>query len=257
MSKNIEQKLTESLLNRICKHLSEKNIQLSKITQDGRINSAANETEITKELKIFEAQNEDMKELGLKIGIPNITNNRAWYDFSIESDDDSKDFFAPVNIKVTDVETGAADNLNCKMGLFYANTGLRPELIELEDGKSFGNSNDWDRFLELLDKNMAQNKNRDYYFLVVNKKNPEDVFWNSLRQLETLVPNGNNPPFQCIWKKNRNRVERTYAEARTFMFSALQETFNKRAQPKFAFDRTNAKYIGIQTDFPPEPTTEE
>jgi len=256
MSKNIEQKLTETILGRICKRLSARDITLSKITQDGRINSAANETEIIEELKLFEAEDELIQELGLKIGIPNITNNRAWYDFSIESNDDSKDFFAPVNIKVTDLETGAPDNLNCKMGLFYANTGLRPELIELEDGKSFGNSNDWDRFLELLDQNMAKDKNKDYYFLVVNKKNPTDVFWNSLRQLETLVPNGNNPPFQCTWKKNRTRVERTYVEARTFMLSTLQETFNKRAQPKFAFDRTNAKYIGIKTDFPVESTEE-
>jgi hypothetical protein len=44
---------------------------------------------------------------------------------------------------------------------------------------------------------------RDYYFLVVNKKNTSDVIINSVKGLKTLTPNINNLPFQINWGRNR------------------------------------------------------
>lgn len=40
--------------------------------------------------------------------------------------------------------------------------------------------------------------NKDYYFLVINKTNNADIFFNSLKMLYELIPNGNNLPFQCV-----------------------------------------------------------
>ena len=152
--------------------------------------------------------------------------------------------------------TNAADNLNCKMGVFYAVAGIRPSTVTEKEEIPFGNGTDWSKFSKMLRKYMATNKNKDYYFLVVNKSDTSDVFWNSLRQLDCLVPNGNNPPFQCVWSKNRNRVERTYIQSRKFILSTLQETMTKRAQPTIDYNNLIAPFINLETDLLPEEAEE-
>jgi type I restriction-modification system DNA methylase subunit len=77
--------------------------------------------------------------------------------------------------------------------------------------------NDWDRYCEAIGRHLAENPDADYYFLVVNKSQPGDVFWTSLKRLPALTPNGNNPPFQCNWSKNRIRTERSHSEAQSYI----------------------------------------
>ncbi|MDC8917515.1 hypothetical protein [Metamycoplasma hyosynoviae] len=59
-----------------------------------------------------------------------------------------------------------------------------------------------------------EDNNRDYYFLVINKENNRDIFFNSLKKLYELNTNGNNLLFQCVWNKNREKVNRTYEESK-------------------------------------------
>lgn len=198
----------------ICQYLCNKKVALSSITADGRLNAAINESEI---ISIIQEK--------FDIIVPR---SRAWYDFAIE---DGENFF-PVNIKVTD--TTHADNLNCKLGLYYALTGRKP---------SFQNEIGWLPFFEELSKNFGYDKTHDYYFLVVNKSNRNDIFCTTLKSLRTLQPNGNNLPFQSRWKENRIPQFRTFESAAEMLLTTLGQSIKLRADVYFNFKRYFPQYV--------------
>lgn len=134
-----------NLLNEIVEFLRAQNLTLSRASRDGRINSAFNEDEI---FALLEAN--------FDINRPNM---RDWVDFSFE---DNAHFY-PVNIKVSTTHT--TDNLNCKLGIYYALTGEIPP---------FSNGVDWETYFRTLHENLKPNP-KDYYFLVVNKENSRDI----------------------------------------------------------------------------------
>jgi hypothetical protein len=70
---------------------------------------------------------------------------------------------------------------------------------------------------------------KDYYILVVSKKDAGDVFCTSLKQIRTLVANGNNLPFQCNWGSNRNPLMRTHDAAVKFLLGKFYESVKLRA----------------------------
>ena len=154
-------------LEEIVEFLQQQNLHLSQQSRDGRINSAFNEDEIF-----------NLLDFNFAINRPNM---RDLVDFSFYEND----VFYPVNIKVSTTKT--TDNLNCKLGIYYALTGKIPP---------FGNGVSWETYFKMLKENLAPN-DRDYYFLIINKDNPSDVFATSLKCLESILPNGNNLPFQA------------------------------------------------------------
>lgn len=206
------EKLPEEL-QEIVDYLQQNEVAISEKTNDGRINSAINEQEI-----IDSIQNK------FNIIIPNI---RQWYDIAIELGNT----FYPINIKVT--ESSSADNLNCKLGIYYALTGIIP---------NFNNGVDWGKFLTMLESNFGINQDKDYYFLIVNKKNHKDVFATSLKALPNIVPNGNNLPFQCRWDSNRIRIDRTFDEAAKFIMTKFAESIKLRADMYFIFNKLFPEY---------------
>ena len=243
----IEKELLEEALGKIVTFLKTKKIKLSKLAGDGRTNSSKNEEEIVDSIVSFSIANDWMINNNLKIGTPNLesNNNREWYDFSIESLDTSKNnYFMPINIKVTQISNGGADNLNCKLGVFYALTGLLPSSVGIS------NEVNWKKYFKLMDEKMATNKNKDYYFLVVDKDDTSNVFYSSLKNLKSISPNGNNLPFQCKWNDNNIRTKRTFIEARDFILKCFKESIEKRDTTGQAFRDHMVKYIGIKTDFP-------
>ena len=100
-------------------------LELSSPHQDGRINASVNEDEVLTMLR-----------RRFNIISPQ---TRNWYDFAVQTGSD----FYPVNIKITN--TTHADNLNCKLGIYNALTGLIPD---------FANEIRWvsyfEKFKELL-----------------------------------------------------------------------------------------------------------
>ena len=198
----------------ICQYLCDKKIALSCITSDGRLNAAINESEI---IAIIQEK--------FDIYVPR---SRAWYDLAIEDGEN----FLPVNIKVTD--TTHADNLNCKLGLYYALTGRKP---------SFQNEIGWLPFFEELSKNFGYDKTHDYYFLVVNKSNRNDIFCTTLKSLKTLQPNGNNLPFQSRWRDNREPQCRTFESAAEMLLTTLGQSIKLRADVYFNFKRYFPQYV--------------
>ncbi|WP_334089039.1 restriction endonuclease, partial [Helicobacter typhlonius] len=179
------------LLIQIVDFLKKSPVALSKQSRDGRINSAFNEDEIFKCL-----------ETNFAINRPNM---RDWVDFSFEENN----IFYPVNIKVSTTKT--TDNLNCKLGIYYALTGKIPP---------FGNGVSWDCYFKSLKENIQQNS-KDYYFLIINKDNSSDVFATSLKNLESILPNGNNLPFQAKWNNNRKLINRDFESAKAFLLGTF------------------------------------
>ncbi|RVZ78376.1 restriction endonuclease [Helicobacter pylori] len=189
-------------LNEIAEFLKTNPYHLSQPLQDGRLNSSVNEEEILNTIKDY-----------FPIQLPKA---REWWDFSFEEND----IFYPVNITTTKT----ADNLNCKLGIYYALCGLVPE---------FNNEIAWEKYFQKLHKDLGKNTDRDYYFLIINKNDPKDVFINSLKGIQTLQPN--NLPFQCKWDDNREIVQRNFTESKNFILSALAKSVKLRANIYLAF----------------------
>ncbi|KAA6517139.1 restriction endonuclease [Helicobacter pylori] len=185
-------------LNEIAEFLKTNPYNLSQPLQDGRLNSSVNEEEILNTIKHF-----------FPIQLPKA---REWWDFSFEEND----IFYPVNIKTTTTKT--ADNLNCKLGIYYALCGLVPE---------FNNEIAWEKYFQKLHKGLGTNTDRDYYFLIINKNDPKDVFINSLKGIQTLQPN--NLPFQCKWDNNREIVQRSFIESKNSILSTLAKSVKLRS----------------------------
>ncbi|WQS67871.1 restriction endonuclease [Helicobacter pylori] len=184
-------------LNEIAEFLKTNPYNLSQPLQDGRLNSSINEEEILNTIKHFPVQ---------------LPKAREWWDFSFKKND----IFYPVNIKTTTTKT--ADNLNGKLGIYYALCGLVPE---------FNNEIAWEKYFQKLHKDLGKNTNRNYYFLIINKNDPKDIFINSLKGIQTLQPN--NLPFQCKWDNNREIVQRNFIESKNFILSALAKSVTLRA----------------------------
>lgn len=210
-------------------NLSTRNLKLSKKDTDGRVNSSINEKEIRASIKTAASCNEQFTDqLGLSITDPA---DRDWVDFTVEGNGT----FVPVNIKVTTMD-GAADNLSCKLGMYYALTGIRPD---------FSNSISWGGYTERLAAGLSTtggNRDADYFFLVVNKRVPGDVFWTSLKRIKALSPNGNNLPFQADWAKNRDQILREPTDAVKYILGIFHQSVVLRAKLKEQFESNLKDY---------------
>lgn len=187
--------------------LRKQNLHLSRSSQDGRINSAFNEDEIF-----------NLLEANFAINRPNM---RDWVDFSFEVEG----AFYPVNIKVSTTQT--TDNLNCKLGIYYALTGQIPP---------FSNGVDWETYFRTLSENLQENS-KDYYFLIVNKEDSRDIFATSLKSLKHIIPNGNNLPFQAKWDANREIIQRDFSEAKDFLLGTFEKSLKLRADACLSYKR--------------------
>lgn len=216
-----------TVLTKLCSLLAAAPPRLTADAEDGRINSSKNEDEIKQHLIVATRSNEWFsKTHGLKI---EESPSREWFDFSITRPAD--DWFVPVNIKVS--EEQSADNLNCKLGLYYALTGVLPD---------FRNTISWPLYLEKLHANLGAHDDKDYYFLCVNKTNPGSCFHASLKTLKELTVNGNNLPFQCNWSKNREALARTQKEAEAFILSVFWKSLYARGAPAVKFKELFPEY---------------
>lgn len=186
----------EKTLDELVEALKNETIELCKESKDGRVNSISDEGIIIGLIKkhLSSEQYEEVRE-------------RYYCDIVIMD--------APVNIKVSDFK--GADNVSSNQGLVYALTG-----------KTCGNN--WKSIGKTLMSNDID-KDVDYYFLLVNKNKPGDIYWTSFKRLANIVPNGNNLPFQCCWDNNREQIERTYEEARAFLLNSLKASTEKRNLP--------------------------
>lgn len=180
---------------RYMKFLIEKSEQFSCFTKhdDGRVNSSMDETNLLNILHTLPEIKDRIKD----------TEKRGWSDVLIR---DFRYGWLPVNIKST--MTTTADNIGNLTTCVYALTNYDMNLeTKYNNGKMS---------MVLVDaienRQLNERLKRDYYFLVINKKNL-DVIINSLRGVEEMTCNNYNLPFQVKWCKNRNFVYRPIKES--------------------------------------------
>lgn len=173
------------IMYKIKKYLKIQAFQFSNQNEDGRINSCIDEENVIKLI---------IEKFGEKIKKPKC---RMWYDILAF---DYMYGYIPINIKTTTTKT--SDNTgNLAMCVFaYTN-----EELDIHRDKSYENGKMSDiLFYKLKNKKYNTNNKKDYYFIVLNKRDASDIIVNSVKGLTTLTPNINNLPFQICWDKNRD-----------------------------------------------------
>lgn len=124
---------------------------------------------------------------------------RHWYDILLF---DKRSGWLPVNIKTTRLSKKTADNVGNLSVCVQAYTDYT-----LEYDTSYTNGKLDDILQEKLkEKQYNRNLSKDYYFIVVNKDNNQDILVNSVRGLSCISKNINNLPFQITWEHNRQYV---------------------------------------------------
>lgn len=214
----------EKFFDYLIEELKKSQMRYSKEFSDGRINSIKDE-DTARDLIIQIYQKHPYGHYKLDTSV-----DRKWYDIAFVNPCD-KDDIIPINIKVSKLGT---DNISGKEGIFYALTGKNPDNF---------NTSTWDSFMENIYKNLdvSIESSKDYYFLVFNKKVPNDCYWTSLKCLSELTQNPNNLPFQSNWTNNRVRIKRNNIEAFKFLLSNLQGSHQKRVDiSKLVVDYCNS-----------------
>ena len=164
--------------------LKNKFIKLIDKSKDGRINSVLDEDKIINLLE---------QNYSKYIKIPK---ERNWFDIII------KDYYygwIPVNIKTTKCST--SDNTGNMAMCVYAYTNLK---LELNLDKTFNNG-EMSKIIikKFKEKEYNKENKKDYYFIVINKNDTQEIIVNSVKGLSILTPNINNLPFQVRWEKNK------------------------------------------------------
>jgi len=178
-------KILPLILYTIKKYLQLQSFKFSTQNEDGRINSCIDEDEIIKLL---------ITKFGHKIKKPK---KRHWFDILVF---DYRYGWIPINIKTTTTLT--SDNIGNLAMCVYSYTNENLDILDMN--KSYDNgimSNIL--FTKLKNKNYNLNNKKDYYFIVFNKTNPNDIIINSVKGLTILTPNINNLPFQVKWCNNK------------------------------------------------------
>lgn len=180
------------------------NFNLTLENDDGRLNSAINESKVIAEINtIFNSENIIYAKV------------REWYDIALQFENN----FYPINIKIS--EGNSADNISSKKGLFYCLTGILP------NDKRLSNINHWANYNKELNKFLDWNSKSDYYFLIIFK-DTKQVLFTSLKHISELVPNGNNLPFQCKWKNNIKMTDRSEKEQILYIINTYIQSFKKK-----------------------------
>ena len=170
--------------------LSNSFLVLCKESRDGRVNSQKDEDIIIEKLQ---------EKYSDYITVPPA---RYWYDIK------HKHTNTPINIKSTSLS--GSDNASNFLALLHCFTD-----IQIEDTRGANKSKDWKQLINWVKDNQQniKNNNRDYWFLVVDKNNTKNVFWNSLKKLPAPTGNPSNMPFQVDWRKNKDPKHRTHNES--------------------------------------------
>jgi len=190
------------IMYKIQKYLKTTNFTCATENDDGRINSCIDEPNIIKLLiskfgdRIKKPETNILPKQTKKKKTNKKKTIRTWCDIL------AYDYiygWIPINIKTTTMIKN--DNIGNLSTVLYAYTD---NIFDLNVNKSYTNGKmSTILFNKLKNKQYNKHNKKDYYFLVLNKKNRNDIIVNSIKGLTILHSNINNLPFQVCWDKNR------------------------------------------------------
>ena len=102
---------------------------------------------------------------------------------------------------------------------------------------------------KLNNKEYNRNYKKDYYFIVVNKNNTNEIIINSIKGLKILNPNINNLPFQICWQKNKEYVYENINTKIKLFIKCLRDT-KKDWKHDFIKNFRKRKYSFIECSQP-------
>jgi hypothetical protein len=178
----LRKKRLPQIMYEIAAHLKSQSFQFHHNNADGRINSCIDEDNIVDTL---------IGKFNNRIEKPSI---RMWYDILAY---DYRYGWIPINIKTT--TTKSCDNTGNLAMCVHAYTD---EILDLRKNYSNGTMSQI-LFEKLKTYKYNYNDKKDYYFIVMNKNDSNDVIVNSVKGLTHLTSNLNNLPFQVRWEKNK------------------------------------------------------
>ncbi len=173
-------------------YLRREKISLNTSCEDGRVNSSLDENIIIAKLQSF---------LGSRIIVPKI---RMWYDILLR---DPAFGWIPINIKTTTMRT--SDNTGNLAMCVYAYTNHDMDLHSKYTNGAMSKI----LINKLNSKTMYHPYYRDYYFIVINKCDPDMIIINSVRGFNKLTHNAHNLPFQILWMSNRSYIQKPISES--------------------------------------------
>lgn len=188
------------ILDEIVEYLNSTDFQSCQRHKDGRKNSAEDEDQII-DLLVNKFPDNVKK-----------TIFRDWYDICIVENEE----VYPTNIKSSGMKS--ADNAGSLKSLIWTFTDVSFVDIENITGHNA-------HIKTLLEK--RKSSNRDYYFLVFDKKSKK-FFFNTLKNIKTITPNGSNLPFQIHWGKNKERDVLSEQDSYHRVMTALKSSIRKR-----------------------------
>ena len=99
------------------------------------------------------------------------------------------------------------------------------ELLDIHNKNTYNNGSMSKIFFNKI-KNKEYNiiHKKDYYFIVLDKKENTNVIVNSVKGLSVLTPNINNLPFQIRWSKNNKFTYKHIKENIKLFVNCLNKT---------------------------------
>ena len=185
----------------VAEYLKVSPVFLTKSAYDSRADSGESEGHVIQALQNARRWDVYSPNIGQK-------NNRAWYDVKIDG------YYC--NIKIS--ACGSNDNTNAKKAIYYFLTGN-------ENVESVPNQDE--KFFQMMKENEREDETRDYYYLIVNKNNTNDIFFVSLKGITNCIPAPNNLPFQVNWGCARESEQRTWKEARQYLLGMWAESIER------------------------------
>jgi len=196
------------ILYKLQTHLKTKPIQFCSQHDDGRINSCMDEDVVIQSL---------IEKFGDRI--KKADEPRMWCDLLAF---DYMYGWIPINVKTTMMKKNQKDNVGNLSLTVQAYTN---EKFDIAKKMSYYQNGKMSAILFKTLKNKKYNTKhkKDYYFLVLNKRDATDIIVNSVKGLTILTPNINNLPFQVCWDSNRTFKYQPIHQKTKLLVQSLQK----------------------------------
>lgn len=218
--------MVPEILYQIQTELMSCNLVLNNPHADGRYNSIVHESQIQEEIR--KKWGKDTILFPEDCGCDRKNGkNRCWWDFWLMKENQ------PGNFKTTTMK--APDNAANFLAVLWA---FSPFAIAIDRMAQSGK--DGVELAEFIVNSPMEENNRDYWFMVINKNNTQEIIVNSMKGLSVVRSNASNLPFQINWSLNKVYTPKTITEAWGIIKKAIQAGLCKDWKPKLyeAIQRT-------------------
>lgn len=203
--------MIKEFLSKITESIKGKDLKFTHNSQDKRTDSTINEQKVIDYLRTVDGVGNFMIEVPA----------RHWSDVIFKVGDE----IIVINIKLPNLQKAGNDDAYSRAGLLWSLTDIPFEDIPHPCRDI--------QLAKLLIEYPLQTKYRDYYYLVIDKHDTNNVMCRGLKEINNIILNPINT-FQINWKKEYALPprERTQEEARNYILDNLKNVNQKAVNSK-------------------------